>query len=181
MRRVISTVFIIFLAVIGSLAQVPTPSPIPSPTAAELPTDVPPVAPNFQGDERPLPTFERVGVDVANQLPLTLEKAVEMALQNNNDIDASRNDVQIAEYNLRGFQGVYDPQISGEGYFESATTPTSSSIGGGTANGAVTQRRFFGSGGLTGLSPIGGGSYSALLTSSRLTTSSRWASARPPS
>ena len=61
-----------------------------------------------------------------NQLPLTLEEAIERALQNNNDIDTSRNDVQIAEFNLRGARGVYDPLIASENYYESATTPVAS-------------------------------------------------------
>ncbi|CAN5272331.1 hypothetical protein BH10ACI1_BH10ACI1_23440 [soil metagenome] len=179
MKRVVSTIFIILLVSVAALAQVPTPSPQPSPTPAELPTDVPPIAPNFEGEVRPLPTAERVGVDVANQLPLTLNEAIEMALQNNNDIEASRNDVQIAEFNLKAFRGGYDPQIVSEGYYESATTPTSSTIGGGTSNGSVTQRRFFVSGGVSGLSPYAGGSYSALFTSSRLTTSNSFATLNP--
>lgn len=179
MKRVFTISFIIFLTSLAVAAQVPTPSPMPSPTPAELPTDVPPIAPNFQGETRPMPNVERVGVDSSNQLPLTLEEAIQMALENNNDIDASRNDVQIAEFNLKVQRGIYDPQIFSEGYFESATTPTSSSIGGGTSNGSVTQRRFFGSGGISGFSPFQGGSYSAQLTSSRLTTSNTFATLNP--
>lgn len=179
MKRVFTISFIIFLTSLAVAAQVPTPSPMPSPTPAELPTDVPPIAPNFQGETRPMPNVERVGVDSSNQLPLTLEEAIQMALENNNDIDASRNDVQIAEFNLKAQRGIYDPQIFSEGYFESATTPTSSSIGGGTSNGSVTQRRFFGSGGISGFSPFQGGSYSAQLTSSRLTTSNTFATLNP--
>lgn len=178
-KQIIPAILIIFLTSLAIAAQVPTPSPIPSPTPAELPTDVPPIAPNFQGETRPMPSVERVGVDSANQLPLTLEEAIQMALENNNDIDASRNDVQIAEFNLKAVRGVYDPQITGESYFESATTPTSSTIGGGTTNGSVTQRRFFGSAGVSGLSPWQGGSYSALFTSSRLRTSNTFATLNP--
>ena len=74
-----------------------------------LPTEPPPIAPDFEAPARPLPSAERVGVDNANQLPLTLEKAVEMALQNNNNIDISRNNVQVAEFNLRGARGDLRP------------------------------------------------------------------------
>jgi outer membrane protein TolC len=77
-----------------------------------------------------MPGTERVGVDVTDQLPLTLEEAIELALKNNNDIDASRNDVRIAEFNLLGARGVYDPLIGSENYYESLTTPTASLIGG---------------------------------------------------
>ncbi len=113
-----------------------------------------------------------------NQLPMTLEEAIEMALQNSNDIDASRNGVRIAEFNLRAARGVYDPAIVSQSYFESATTPTASTIGGAT-NGSVTQKRFFGTGGVSGFTPYYGGSYSATLDSSRLTTSNSNATLNP--
>ncbi len=58
--------------------------------ASDLPTEPPPVAPNFVAPVRPLPSAERVGVDALNQLSLTLDDAIRMALQNNNDIDSSR-------------------------------------------------------------------------------------------
>jgi len=151
----------------------PTPVPLPSPfvpNPAILPAEPPPIAPNFVAPPRPLPSTERVGVDPANQLPLTLEQAVELALRNNNDIDTSRNDVQIAEFNLRGARGIYDPIIASEGYYESATIPTASLIGG-AVNGAVTQTRFFGTGGVSGFTPWFGGNYSARFDSSRTTTS----------
>ncbi len=101
---------------------------------AVLPDNPPPVAPDFQAPVRPLPSAERVGVDLMNQLPLTLEEAIERALQNNNNIDVSRNDVRIAEFNLRGAEGVYDPVIASENYYESATTPVASVIGGGKSS-----------------------------------------------
>ncbi|HVG33301.1 MAG TPA: TolC family protein [Pyrinomonadaceae bacterium] len=140
---------------------------------AELPADPPPVAPNFEAPPRPLPSAERVGVDVGDQLSLTLNDAVRLALQNNNDIDASRIDVQIAEYNLRGARGVYDPLLSSESYFERATTPTSSSIGGGGASGSVTQQDVTGAVRLGGFSPFAGGSYQLDFSSTRLTTTNQ--------
>ncbi len=145
---------------------------------AELPTEPPPIAPNFEAPIRPLPSAERVGVDMMNQLPMMLDEAITMALQNSNDIDASRNDVQIAEFNLRGARGVYDPAIVSETYYESATTPTASTIGGAT-NGSVTQKRFLGTGGVDGFSPYYGGRYSARFDSSRLTTSNSNATLNP--
>ncbi len=162
--------------------QVTNPNPVVQPPSAlgvggsggvapaVLPDEPPPVAPNYSAPARPLPDANRVGVDIANQLPMTLEEAITLALKNNNNIDISRNDVQVAEYNLRGARGVYDPLITSENYYESATTPTASAIGG-AVNGAVTQTRFFGSGGVNGFSPIGGGIYSADFNSSRTSTS----------
>jgi outer membrane protein TolC len=137
---------------------------------ADLPADPPPVAPDFQAPARPLPSAERVGVDISDQLPMTLEEAIELALRNNNDIDISRNDVQIAEYNFRGARGVYDPVLGAEGFYERRTTPTASTIGGAT-NGSVTQSQFFGNAGVTGFSPYAGGSYTFGFTSARTNTS----------
>lgn len=145
---------------------------------AELPQDVPPIAPNYEAPVRPLPSAERVGVDVANQLPISLQDAITLALQNNNDIDSSRIGVQISEFNLRAAQGVYDPVIVSENFYESRTTPTASTIGG-AVNGAVTQRNMTGSFGVNGFSPWAGGSYSADFSSSRTTTTNQNATLNP--
>lgn len=145
---------------------------------AVLPADPPPVAPNFEAPLRPLPSAERVGVDIANQLPLTLDQAIEMALQNNNDIDSSKIDVTIAEFGLKGARGVYDPLLNAEHYYESRTTPTASTIGG-AVNGSVTQTQIFGTTGVTGFSPRFGGTYDAGFTASRTNTSSLNATLNP--
>ncbi len=196
MKRVFLSTFFVFAATLCAVAQIPSPTPQPRPTVIEvqptvsptppifavppsqLPNDPPPVAPNFQAPLRPLPSAERVGVDTANQLSLSLEEAIEMALKNNNDIDASRNSVQIAEFNLRGARGIYDPLIEGESYYDSTSTPTASVIGG-AVNGSVTQTRFFGTTGLSGFSPFAGGSYAARFDSSRTNTSSTNATLNP--
>lgn len=161
------------------IQQTPTQSVGTSGVApAVLPDDPPPIAPNFEAPVRPLPNADRVGVDLMNQLPLTLEEAIEMALRNNNNIDVSRNDVQIAEFNLRSAEGVYDPVIASENYYESATTPVASTIGGAT-NGSVTQNRFYGSAGVSGFSPFAGGLYTANFNSSRTNTSNTNATLNP--
>lgn len=140
---------------------------------AELPQEPPPIAPNYQAPQRPLPSAERVGVNVADQVPLSLNDAIRLALKNSNDIDESRIDVQIAEYNLKAARGVYDPLLSSENYFERATTPTSSTIGGGGASGSVTQQDMTGSARLGGFSPWGGGAYQLDFSSTRLTTTNQ--------
>jgi HAE1 family hydrophobic/amphiphilic exporter-1 len=140
---------------------------------AELPPDPPPVAPDFRAPARPLPPAERVGVDVTNQVPLTLNDAIRMALKNSNDIDESRIDVQIAEFGLRAARGVYDPVFSSESFYDRATTPTSSTIGGGGARGSVTQTDETGTARLGGFSPWQGGSYELDFSSTRLTTTNQ--------
>lgn len=144
--------------------QTPTPSPTPTP-------DEPmPVQPRFPAPTRPMPSNERVGVTADDQLPLSLDEAIEMALRNNNDIEASRKEGRISDVSLSGARGAYDPLLISESYYERLTTPTASLIGG-AVNGAVTQTRTFGSAGVSGLSPYAGGNYAALFNSSRTTTS----------
>ncbi|PYS91825.1 MAG: hypothetical protein DMF64_10825 [Acidobacteria bacterium] len=140
---------------------------------AQLPPEPPPVAPNYQAPARPLPAPDRVGVNVNDQLPLALNDAIALALKNSNDIDESRINVQIAEFNLLAARGVYDPLFSSEDYYERSTTPTSSSIGGGGTRGAVTQVDETGSARLGGFSPIAGGSYQFDFSSTRLTTTNQ--------
>jgi hypothetical protein len=131
----------------------------------DLPTDPPPVAPNFEAPIRPLPSAERVGVDMMNQLSLSLDEAIKLALQNNNDIDSSKITVKIAEFNLKAARGVYDPQINAEPYYESRTTPTASTIGGAGSSGKLTQKSFAANVGASGFSPFAGGSYESNFTS----------------
>lgn len=184
MKRFFLPVLILIASAGSATAQTPEPtvSPSPVPTIsippAVLPNEPPPVAPDFKAPMRPLPSTERIGVDTANHLSLTLEEAIEMALRNNNDIDAFRNSVQIAEFNLRGARGIYDPLIEGESYYDSTSVPTASIIGG-AVNGSVTQTRYFGSAGISGFSPYFGGSYAARFDTSRTKTSNTNATLNP--
>ncbi len=146
---------------------------------AVLPADPPPVAPDFQAPPRPLPSAERVGVDVSDQMPLSLPEAVTLALQNNNDIDSSRIGVQIAEFNLRAARGVYDPVIVSENYYERRTTPTASTIGGASGSGSVTQSNLVNGFNVNGFSPAAGGLYQADFSGSRTTTNSQNATLNP--
>lgn len=145
---------------------------------AVLPDDPPPVAPNFQAPVRPLPSAGRVGVDVTDQLPLSLAEAITLALQNNNDIDSSKISVKMAEFDLRAVQGIYDPVISSQNYYERRTTPTASTIGGAT-NGSVTQTSFVNGFDVTGFSRFAGGLYQADYTGSRTTTNNQNATLNP--
>ena len=156
--------------VVAPLPASPIALPTPPPTGLPLPDDPPPVAPDFRAPVRPLPSMERVGVDISRSLPLSLQAAIEMALANNNAIEITRKTVRMAEFDVRAARGVYDPLLASNNYYESATVPTASAIGG-AVNGAVTQTRWFGSGGVSGASPWYGGQYSALFDSSRTQTS----------
>ncbi len=149
-----------------------------TPTPTSTPEEPNPIAPSFSSPSRPLPSLERVGVTTADPLSLTLAAAIEMALKNNNDIDVSRNDALIADFNLKAARGIYDPLVNSQTFFESRTTPTASTIGG-AVDGKVTQRQFFNDLGLSGFVPRFGGSYDVVFNSARTNTSNRNATLNP--
>ncbi|MER3632208.1 MAG: hypothetical protein C4325_08625 [Blastocatellia bacterium] len=162
---------LVLLSTVAVFSQQPVqPQPTPIRPGAVLPQDLPPVAPDFKASARPLPSMDRVGVEADRQMALSLEDAIEFALKNSNDIDASRSDVKIAEWNLRAARAAFDPVFEFQNLYESTETPVASLIGG-AVNGSVTQTRLFGSAGVAGSSPIFGGVYSARFDSSRTTTS----------
>jgi len=141
-RHLYLTIFIVFL--FGSVkAQDAAPSPSPTPTVEATPMPenalpkvddaqkvqpenlqgVPIVAPNFQSDATGLPELGRVGVDMLRQRPLSLNEAITFALQNNKDIEVSRQNVRLAEFDLQSANGFYDSRFTGQTYYERATVP----------------------------------------------------------
>jgi outer membrane protein len=115
---------------------VPTASPTSSPTPATTPEvkdkqtvapenlqGVPQIAPRFQADDKSLPELGRVGVDMLAQKPLTLREAITLALENNKDIEVTRQNVRVAEFDLQAARGVYEPRFTGQTFYERATTP----------------------------------------------------------
>ncbi|MCS6875150.1 MAG: TolC family protein [Pyrinomonadaceae bacterium] len=133
---------------------------------------------SFQPSVRSFPS-ERVGVNVINQLSLTLEDAIRLALQNNPEVDSSKINVRIAELNLRIAQSVYDPIIAVENYYESRTVPSASAIGGAGALGKFTQSDLNASISVSGFSPVGGGSYQLDFSTSRTNTTNQNALLNP--
>lgn len=127
---------------------------------------------------KPTPDPARVGVNQADPLSLTLADAIDMTLRNNNNIDVTRNDVRINEFNLQAARGIYDPFFNSQTYYESRTTPVASTIGG-AVNGSVTQRQFFNDFGLSGFTPRFGGSYDVIFNQSRTTSTNRNATLNP--
>ncbi|HEY0462157.1 MAG TPA: TolC family protein [Pyrinomonadaceae bacterium] len=130
-------ILILTLAAFGEVrAQdaAPTPSPSPSPTVQPKVDDkqnvqpenlkgVPTVAPDYKQEDTSLPDLGRVGVDMLAQKPLALKEAITLALENNKDIEVTRQNVRIAEFDLQSSRGFYDPRLSGQTYYERSTTP----------------------------------------------------------
>ncbi len=156
---------------------VPAPSGVRQPGRESVPTpapdilpNVPTIAPDYVAPSRPLPEMARVGVDLADQKPLSLREALEMALVNNKDIEVARSNVKIAEFDLEGARGVYDPRLSSLSYYERSTTPVTSILSGGGANATVTQSDFTGTFRFEGLVSKYGGGYRVDFSSIRLVT-----------
>ncbi|NNE99310.1 MAG: TolC family protein [Pyrinomonadaceae bacterium] len=84
---------------------------------------VPPIARGYESKDRDLPDLGRVGVDMMSQKPLALREAIVKALENNIDIEVTRQDVKIAEFDLKAAGGSYEPRITGQTFYERATTP----------------------------------------------------------
>jgi outer membrane protein TolC len=177
-RGALPVMYASLLLLVGSLvtfAQQPVPSAPPTP-ADQL--NVPPIAPNYRADKAPVPELGRVGVDMDQQQPLTLREALKMALDNNKDIEVARENVKLAEFDLLGAHGAYDPRLSSQSYYERVKTPSSSFLSGGE-NGAVTTSDYTGTLRLEGLSPKGGGSYRLDFSSVRSVTNNQFAALNP--
>ena len=56
--------------------------------------------------------LNRVGVQQAQPLPMTLNEAIRRALENNNDIEVSRDDVRFQDTQVRSLEGQYDPVLT---------------------------------------------------------------------
>ncbi|MGI8408287.1 MAG: TolC family protein [Pyrinomonadaceae bacterium] len=182
-------VFLFFTSFGSAAAQDATLIPTPSPTVEKRVDDkqevtpenikgVPAIAPGYSSEDRDLPDLGRVGVDMADQRPLTVSEAIALALENNKDIEVTRKNVKIAEFDLQAARGVYEPRFVGQAYYEHAKTPVFSFFGGGP-DGSLTQSNFVGNAGLQGLIRQTGGSFSVQADNSRLTTNNLFSLVNP--
>jgi HAE1 family hydrophobic/amphiphilic exporter-1 len=127
---------------------------------------------------KPTPDLNRVGVDATQQHPLALREAISMALDNNKDIEVARENVRIAEFDLRGAQGAYDPRLTTGAFYEHLENPISSFLAGGE-NGSTIQSDFTGNARIEGQSPVLGGSYHFDASSGRFVSNSQFAALSP--
>jgi outer membrane protein len=180
-RHLYLFILILTLAAFGEArAQDATPTPTPSPVPTAQPkvddkqnvqpenlNGVPTVAPNYRKDDKSLPDLGRVGVDMLEQRPLALKEAITLALENNKDIEVTRQNVRIAEFDLQSARGFYEPRFSGQTYYERATVPNVSIF---SSNSTTTNSSIVGNAGFTGVLPRFGTVYSATASSQRVNT-----------
>ncbi len=98
----------------------------------------------------------RVGIQTLQTLPISVAEAIRRALENNNDIEVSRDDVRFQETQVRSQQGVYDPVFT--------TTPNFSRSQS-TGNAATRDLRI--NSNVTQFIKPGGGNYQAFFNNSR--------------
>src|SRR5687767_8858966 len=139
---------------------------------------VPPVATDFRAPQKPMPDLNRVGVDMNRQRPLALSDALSMALANNKDIEVARENVRIAEFDLLGAQGAYDPRLTMTSFYERIENPISSFLSGGS-NGSTIQSDYAGTARLEGQTPALGGSYRFDFSSIKLNTNNQFVALNP--
>ena len=159
----------------GTPIATPTVQPTPITPAIQEPT-FPEIKPQ---PLPPLPDLTRVGVLSSNVVPLSLTDAIRKALQNNNDIEVSRDDVRFAEQQLRSLQGVYDPIFAVTPQLIRNVTPQTSSLGGAGAAGTTSNTTFNLSPSLFKQFSTGGGNYTVSFANSRQSTSSTRSSLTP--
>lgn len=181
-RSVISFAVFAFIffsigGMISTSAQEASPTPSPSPQDLQVPS----IAPEFNPQrpaQKPLPELGRVGVEMELQRPISVREALALALENNKDIEVARHNVKIAEFDLTGARGAYDPRLSSASYYERIESPISSFLSGGS-NGAVTQSDYTATARLEGLAPKFGGNYHLDFSSIRLTTNNQFSALNP--
>jgi outer membrane protein len=157
--------------------QTPGRESVPTPVPENLPA-VPQIAPEFEANNPQLPDLGRVGVDMTDQHLLSVRQAIEMALANNKDIEVARQNVKIAEFDLKGSRGAYDPKLSSQSYYERSENPSASFLSG-SATGAVIQSDITATARLEGLTPAWGGGYRVDLSAIRLTTNNLFSALNP--
>jgi outer membrane protein len=174
---IITAILLLCLTVVN--AQDTTPTPEIKDTQKVEPEKlkgVPEIEPNYKSDEKNLPDLGRVGVDMLDQKPLGLREAIKLALENNKDIEVSRQTVKSAEFDLQSADGVYEPRLFGQSYYERNTSPNLSIF---SSNKTTTNGTLANSLNYQGLLRKNGTSYSFALTNQRVTTNNTIAILNP--
>lgn len=120
----------------------------------------------------------RVGVVPGAPTPLSLEQAIQMALEHNNDVQVARLQSDAADEDVRAALGFFDPRLLPTFTYQSSTTPVTSSLSGGS-NGKVDEKRAIGGMRVEGLSPWAGGRFTVDFTTSRVESSNQFLRLNP--
>ena len=122
-----------------------------------------------------MPSLSRLGVG-GESVPLSMNDAIRRALENNNDIEIARDDVRIAETQLRSLEGIFDPIFAITPTYDRRISPQQSQLGGGSVTSTTTYswspsvQKQFGK---------GGGNYFLQFQNSHTDTSSSFSLLNP--
>lgn len=170
--------------------QTPTVTPAPTPPAGNVPggstqpgaTTEPlrePNIPQFQARPLPpVPSLSRLGVG-GESVPLSMNDAIRRALENNNDIEIARDDVRIAETQLRSLEGIFDPIFGVTPTYDKRISPQQSSLGGAQGGGTVSTTTYSLSPSVQKQFGRGGGSYFLQFSNSHTNTSNSFSLLNP--
>ncbi|MBV9209861.1 MAG: TolC family protein [Acidobacteria bacterium] len=152
----------------GGSTQTTNPSPgeIPTPT---FPDQAPRPLP-------PMPDLSRLGVTSDNTMSLTLNDAIRLALENNNDIEVARGDVKFSETTLHALEGVFDPVFTYNPQFTRLVQSQPSSLGGATT---LTQNDFQNNIDVLKQFGRGGGSYDFFFNNNKRSTNNSFSLLNP--
>lgn len=150
-----------------ALGQTPTPTPDAQNVKTEDIKGVPTVASDYRSDDRSFPDLGRVGVDMTQQKTLTLRDAIELALDNNRDIEVTRKNERIAEYDLDAARGFFQPRLSGQTYYDRTTVPNVSIF---SSNQKTTNGTLLGNASLQAYAPQFGTVFTGSFNNQRVTT-----------
>lgn len=104
---------------------------------------------------------------------LTLEDAVKFALERNLDIAVQRLNPEINDIAIQSIRSIYHPSLTSTLSTQSTTTPSTSTLSGGTQVGAPVEASLSNfNGGVAQSIPWGGGNFTAALNNNRQTTTS---------
>ena len=160
-------VLMFVLAAVESPAQNPSPTPVVD--SQNIPPEdlkgVPAIANNYRSEDRELPELGRVGVDMMQQHSLTMGEAIELALDNNRDIEVTRKTYRMAEFDLKLARAFYQTRLSGQAYYEHSVIPNVSVF---STNRNVTTKTLVGNMGLQAYVPKFGTVLSGTFNNQRL-------------
>ncbi|HVF21970.1 MAG TPA: TolC family protein, partial [Pyrinomonadaceae bacterium] len=138
-----------------------------------------PVIPPFQPKPLPpIPSLTRLGVG-SETLPLSLNDAIKRALENNNDIEVARDDVRIAETQLRALEGIFDPIFAITPTYDKRISPEQSSLSGSDQSGTTSTTTYSLSPSVQKQFSRGGGSYFLSFANQHTNTSNSFSLLNP--
>jgi HAE1 family hydrophobic/amphiphilic exporter-1 len=103
---------------------------------------------------------------------------IRTALEHNQDVAIARLQLDASRQDVRAAEGAFDPHLTPSLFYQRATTPTVSSIGG-SSSGSLSQREASGDLQLSGLTPWLGSHFSIDFGASRLLTNNQFARVNP--